>query len=150
MRSVSTGVVSSYRVVQDRASERYCWKLLCVVQSVAFVLSSYAPTVQPFHSFKAQLPEVDGIQNVHVDTICGVLGYKRKGADQKVEWAPPFALPRTDVVLVDEASQYDKAEWRRRMISVVEQPQLPCVGGGRRSSISATSRNSRLLLEDAV
>ena len=36
------------------------------------------PTGQLVHSFKSQLPEVDGIENVQVDTIHGVLGYKRK------------------------------------------------------------------------
>ena len=35
-----------------------------------------------------------GIENVEVDTIHGVPGYKRKGADKKVQWAPPSALRR--------------------------------------------------------
>ena len=36
------------------------------------------PTGQLVHSFKCQLPEVDGIENVQVDTIHGILRYKRK------------------------------------------------------------------------
>ena len=52
------------------------------------------PTGQLVHSFKSQLPEVDGIENVQVDTIHGVLRYKRRGADGKVSWAPPSALRR--------------------------------------------------------
>ena len=34
------------------------------------------------HSFKAQLPELDGIENIRVGTIHGVLNYKRPGQDQ--------------------------------------------------------------------
>ena len=70
------------------------------------------PTGQLVHSFKSQLPEVDGIENVQVDTIHGVLRYKRRGADGKVQWAPPSALRRIDLILVDEARQYDNKEWR--------------------------------------
>ena len=56
------------------------------------------PTGQLVHSFKSQLPEVDGIENVQVDTIHGVLRYKRKGADGKVAWAPPSALRGIDLI----------------------------------------------------
>ena len=83
------------------------------------------PAGQLVHSFKSQLPDVDGIENIQVDTIHGVLGYKRKGADEKVQWAPPSALRRIDVILVDEASQYDKQEWKRLAQAVAEQPHLP-------------------------
>ena len=79
------------------------------------------------HSFKSQLPEVDGIENVQVDTIHGVLRYKRPGADEKVQWAPPSALRRIDVILVDEASQYDNLEGKRLAQAVSEQPHLPYV-----------------------
>ena len=85
------------------------------------------PTGQLVHSFKCQLPEVDGIENVQVDTIHGVLRYKRKGADGKVTWAPPSALRRIDFILVDEASQYDNREWKRFTQSIAEQPHLPYV-----------------------
>ena len=61
---------------------------------------------------------VDGIENVQVDTIHGVLGYKRPGPDGKVVWAPPSALRRIDLILVDEASQYDNKEWKRFAQSV--------------------------------
>ena len=85
------------------------------------------PTGQLVHSFKSQLPDVEGIENVQVDTIHGVLGYKRKGADEKVQWAPPSALRRIDVILIDEASQYDNREWQRFTQSLAEQPHLPYV-----------------------
>ena len=82
------------------------------------------PTGQLVYSFKSQLPDVDGIENVQVDTIHGVLGYKRTGADEKVQWAPPSALRRIDVILIDEASQYDNREWQRFTQCVAEQPHL--------------------------
>ena len=85
------------------------------------------PTGQLVHSFKSQLPDVEGIENVQVDTIHGVLGYKRKGADEQVQWAPPSALRRIDVILIDEASQYDNREWQRFTQSLAEQPHLPYV-----------------------
>ncbi len=85
------------------------------------------PTGQLVHSFKCQLPDVDGIDNISVDTIHGVLGYKRPGKDEQVRWAPPSALRRIDLILVDEASQYDDREWKRFAQSVSEQPHLPYV-----------------------
>ena len=85
------------------------------------------PTGQLVHSFKSQLPEHDGIEAVQVDTIHGVLRYKRPGADGSVRWAPPSALRRIDLILVDEASQYDNREWIRFMQTVAEQPHLPYV-----------------------
>ena len=77
------------------------------------------------HFFKAQLPEVDGIEIVRVDTLQGVLQYKRRGKDQKVRWAPPSALRRNDLILVDEGSQYDDKEWERFFTSIQEQPRSP-------------------------
>ena len=47
------------------------------------------PTGQLVHSFKCQLPEVDGIENIQVDNIHDVWRYKRKGPDEEVQWAPP-------------------------------------------------------------
>jgi hypothetical protein len=83
------------------------------------------PTGLLVHHFKSQLPEVDGIENVRVDTIQGVLKYKRPGKDEKVRWAPPSALRRIDLILVDEGSQYDDQEWERFFTCVKEQPHLP-------------------------
>ena len=76
-------------------------------------------------SFKAQLPECDGIENVQIDTIHGVLKYKRPGADGKVSWAPPSALRKIDLILIDEASQYDDREFVRLYQSIKEQPNSP-------------------------
>lgn len=84
------------------------------------------PTGQLVHSYKQQLPDVaDG--GISVDTIHGVLRYKRKGADSQVSWTPPTLLRRIDLILVDEASQYDDREWDRFYQSVREQPHLPYV-----------------------
>ena len=71
------------------------------------------PTGLLVHYFKAQLPDVDGIENIQIDTIQGVLKCKRPGKDGKVRWAPPSALRRIDLILVDEGSQYDDTEWNR-------------------------------------
>ena len=62
-----------------------------------------------------------------MDTIQGVLNYKRRGSDSKVTWAPPSALRRIDLILMDEASQYEDQEWERFFSSVREQPHLPYV-----------------------
>ena len=77
------------------------------------------------HAYKSLLPHVDGIENVSVDTIHGVLKYKRPGADQKVAWAPPSALRQKDCILIDEGSQYDDLEMRRLFQSIQEQPHRP-------------------------
>ena len=42
------------------------------------------PTGQLVHSLKAQLPELDGIENIQIDTIHGVLQYKRPHVLQHV------------------------------------------------------------------
>ena len=85
------------------------------------------PTGQLVHQYKSNLPERDGIDNIRVDTIQGVLNYKRRGADSKVTWAPPSALRRMDLILMDEGSQYEDQEWQRFYSSVKEQPHLPYV-----------------------
>ena len=85
------------------------------------------PTGQLAHAFKARLPEVDGIENITVDTIHGVLNYQRPGADKQVRWTPPTALRRMDLLLVDEGSQYDDREWSRFFSCVRELPHLPYV-----------------------
>ena len=83
------------------------------------------PTGQLVHALKTQLPDEEGIENVEVNTIHGVLQYKRPGADTKVKWSPPSALRRIDLILIDEASQYDDKEWVRLMQCILEQPQSP-------------------------
>ena len=50
------------------------------------------PTGYLVHQYKSRLPDIDGIERISVDTIQGVLKYKRAGADGKVQWAPPSAL----------------------------------------------------------
>ena len=56
-------------------------------------------------------------------TVC--CGVNAKGTDEKVQWAPPSALRRFDVILVDESSHYDNQEWKRLAQAVSEQPHLP-------------------------
>ena len=73
----------------------------------------------------SQLPEFDGVEKIAVDTIQGVLKYKRPGADSKVAWAPPSALRQIDVLFYDEASQYEDLDWSRFFQSVLEQPHKP-------------------------
>ena len=53
-----------------------------------------------------------GVENIRVDTIQGVLAYKRPGPDGRVQFSPPSALRRIDLFLVDEASQYGDQEWQ--------------------------------------
>ena len=65
------------------------------------------------------------MEKVSVDTIQGVLKYKRPGTDSQVAWAPPSALRRIDVLLCDEASQYEDLDWERFWSSVLEQPHKP-------------------------
>ena len=77
--------------------------------------------------FKSQLPEFGGVEQIAVDTIQGVLKYKRPGADSQVTWVPPSALRRIDVLLCDEASQYEDLDWERFFVSVKEQPHKPYV-----------------------
>ena len=94
-------------------------------------VSIVCPTGTLVHSFKSRLPDVEGIENIQVDTIHGVLKYKRPGADQKVVWTPPTALRKVDVFGVDEGSQYDDQEVQRfssvlrsrRTVRCVSSPQ---------------------------
>ena len=58
------------------------------------------PTGMLVHAYKSKLPDRDGIENIRVDTIQGVLNYKRAGADSKVTWAPPSAMRRIDLILI--------------------------------------------------
>ena len=83
------------------------------------------PTGTNVYVFRSQLPEFDGVEKIAVDTIQGVLKYKRPGADSKVAWAPPSALRKIDVLLCDEASQFEDLDWRRFFVSVKEQPHKP-------------------------
>ena len=83
------------------------------------------PTGLLVHFFEAQLPDMDGIENVRVDTLRGVWQYKGPGKYQKIRWAPPSALRRIDLILVDEGSQYDSREWERFFTSIQEQPRSP-------------------------
>ena len=89
------------------------------------------PTGALVYSFKSRLPDTPGVENIRVDTIHGVLAYKRPGADGRVQFAPPSALRRIDLFLVDEASQYDDREWENFWKSILEQPHAPfvCVVG---------------------
>ena len=77
------------------------------------------------HQYKSKLPDIDGVENIRIDTIQGVLNYKRPGADSKVTWTPPSALKRIDLILMDEASQYADTEGKRFLQSVREQPHRP-------------------------
>jgi hypothetical protein len=87
------------------------------------------PTGTLVHFFKSQLPEVDGVEMIQIDTIHGVLLYKRPGADGKVTWSPPSVLRRMELILIDEGSQYDDREWQRLFTSILEQPHKPLVVG---------------------
>ena len=65
------------------------------------------PTGTNVYGFRSQIPEFPGADLIGVDTIQGVLKYKRPGQDSQVSWAPPSALRRIDVLLCDEASQFE-------------------------------------------
>ncbi len=86
------------------------------------------PTGYLVHQYKSKLPERPGIENIRVDTIQGVLKYKRAGKDGKVRWAPPSALRGIDLILCDEGSQYEDQEWMRFFAAVREQPHKPFTG----------------------
>ena len=83
------------------------------------------PTGVLVHAFKSRLPEIEGVERITVDTIQGVLKYKRPGADSKVSWTPPSALRQYDLILLDEGSQYDDTEWQRLYSCLREQPHSP-------------------------
>ena len=86
------------------------------------------PTGFLVHQYKSRLPDIDGVENISIDTIQGVLKYKRSGRDSKVVWSPPSALRRVEVILIDEGSQYEDQEWRRLYTSIAEQPHRPFTG----------------------
>jgi len=52
-------------------------------------------------SVKLLLPHFDGVDRVHVDTIHGVLKYKRER--DNVTWTPPSACRQYDLVLCDDS-----------------------------------------------
>ena len=83
------------------------------------------PTGVLVHAFKSKLPEVEGVERITVDTIHGVLNYKRPGPDSKVAWSPPSALRKFDLICMDEGSQYADQEWKRLFTCIKEQPHLP-------------------------
>ena len=68
------------------------------------------PTGQPAQSFKFQLSEVDGTENVQVGSVNGALRHKCEWPDENAQRAPPSALRRIDFMLVDEASQCENQE----------------------------------------
>ena len=86
------------------------------------------PTGVLVHAFKSRLPDIEGIEKISIDTIQGVLNYKRPGADSKVSWSPPSALRQYDLILLDEGSQYEDLEWERFYTCIKEQPHSPFVG----------------------
>ena len=89
------------------------------------------PTGIQVFNFKSRLPDIPGIENIRIDTIQGVLNYKRPGADSTVKWSPPSALRKIDLILLDEASQYEDREWERLYTCLKEQPHDPfcCIVG---------------------
>ena len=76
------------------------------------------PTGYLVNQYKSKLPDVPGAENVRIDTIQGVLNYKRAGADSRVTWTPPSALRRIDLILMDEGSQYEDREWVRLFVVI--------------------------------
>ena len=91
-------------------------------------MSIVCPTGTLVYAFKSRLPDVEGIENIQVDTIHGLLKYKRPGPDQKVVWAPPTALRKVDMFLLDEGSQYDDQEVRRFFQCMEELAHKPLCG----------------------
>ena len=55
---------------------------------------------------------------LRIDTIQGVLYYKRAGTDSRITWTPPSALRRIDLILLDEGSQYEDREWVRLLVVI--------------------------------
>ena len=83
------------------------------------------PTGSNVYSFKSQLPDFPGVERIRVDTLHGVLNYKRPGKDEQVRWAPPSALRRIALILCEEASQYEDFDWKNLFVSIREQPHRP-------------------------
>ena len=100
--------------------------LECAIRACRYVkVLIVCPTGVLVYAFKSMLPDMEGIDKISVDTIQGVLNYKRPGADSKVSWSPPSALRQYDLILLDEGSQYDDLEWQRLFSCVKEQPHCP-------------------------
>ena len=95
----------------------------CAKQGLSVLI--VCPTGTNVYSFKSQLPQFEGVDKIRVDTIQGVLNYKRSGSDSKISWSPPSAMRKIDVILCDEASQYEDSAWSRFFSVVKEQPHLP-------------------------
>ena len=68
------------------------------------------PTGALVCSLKEWLPEFEGVERIHVDTIHSVLKDKRDG-DNKVEFVPPSGFRKYEVFFCDEGSQYDDLEY---------------------------------------
>ena len=84
------------------------------------------PTGQLVYSFKSSLPDVEGIELISVDTMAGLLCYQRP-RDGKVRWCAPSALRKIDLILVDEASQYNDRDFLRFYPTIRQQPHAPVV-----------------------
>ena len=85
------------------------------------------PTGALVTALKLLLPDFDGVDRIHVDTVHSVLKYRR-GRDKGVAFVPPSGFRKYEVVFCDEGSQYDDQEWERLFVTLREQPHLPyCV-----------------------
>ncbi len=83
------------------------------------------PTGRHVYSLQSQLPEFQGVERIRVDTIQGILRYQDPGKDGLVHRAPPSAHRRIEVILCEEASQYENVDFKRFFKSVREQPHRP-------------------------
>ena len=83
------------------------------------------PTGSNVYSLKSQLPDFPGVDRIRVDTLHGLLKYKRPGKDEQVRWSPPSALRRIELILCEEASQYEDKDWKNLFVSIREQPHRP-------------------------
>ena len=70
------------------------------------------PTGALVNALKMLLPDFQGVDRIHIDTLHGTLKYRR-AKEGEVSWSPPSAFRKYDVVFCDEASQYDDTEWSR-------------------------------------
>ena len=83
------------------------------------------PTGALVTALKLLLPEFDGVDRIHVDTIHGILKYTRAKDRAIASWSPPSAFRQYEVIFADESSQYDDREWLRLFQTIREQPHLP-------------------------
>ena len=81
------------------------------------------PTRALVTTLQLQLPEVEGVDRIHVDTIHSVLKYKRS-TEEAVSWTPPSAFRKYDLILCDEGSQYDNREWKRLFTCMKDRSEL--------------------------